>query len=161
MIFYYPYPACIGAALIIGGLFCEGEKLATRSRVARVLRYALPAVFIIVVAQQSYGWIKNDSVPQWLDNMHEFSALVIRSLKEALPQPPHGAEILVVIPEFTQFDDNPATLLKIIYHDNTLTGAVFKDQQQADTYLANRKSNDTFLAIWNGTGFELKDLSHH
>jgi hypothetical protein len=161
MILYYPYPACIGAALVIAGLFWESEKLATRWRAARVLRYALPIVFIIVVVQQSFGWFRNDSVPRWFDDLHARSSVVERTLKDALPQPPHGAEIVLVIPEFTHFDQNPSTVLKIIYHDTTLTGALFKEQQQADAYLAQRTSGNTFLAFWNGTSFELEDLSHH
>lgn len=159
--FYYPYPACIGAAFIIAGFFCESERLWVKWRIARVSSYVLPMVFITIMVQQSYRWIKFDPVPWWYDDLHARSALVIRSLKDVLPQPPHGAEILLVIPEFTQFEENPATLLKIIYHDNTLTGASFKEQQQVDAYLAKPISDKTFLAIWKGTGFELKDLSQH
>ncbi|HJR09525.1 MAG TPA: hypothetical protein VJ842_19845 [Pyrinomonadaceae bacterium] len=157
--FYYPYPANIGAALMIAGLFCESGKFWARTRPARALRYALPFVFIALVAWQSYSWIKFNSVPRWYDTYHERNAQMIRALKAVLPAPPPHAEIVLVIPEATQFEQNPTRVLKIVYHDFTLTGALFKERGQAEAHLAQPTSDKTFLAVWEGGAFKLQDLS--
>ncbi|HEX8421993.1 MAG TPA: hypothetical protein VF634_01195, partial [Pyrinomonadaceae bacterium] len=129
--FFYPYPANIGVALMIAGLFCASGKLWARWRPLRALRYALPLVFTALVIWQSYTWLKFNSVPRWYDTFHARNVQIINALKAALPAPPPHAKIVLVIPEATQFEQNPTRVLKIVYHDFTLTGALFKGRQEA------------------------------
>ncbi|HLL71595.1 MAG TPA: glycosyltransferase family 39 protein [Pyrinomonadaceae bacterium] len=159
--FYYPYPANIGTALAVAALFCIGGKLWARSSpsLARALRYALPFAFISIVAWQSYSWLKFNSVPRWYDAYHARNVRIIRGLKAALPAPPPHAKIVLVIPEATQFEQDASRVLKIIYHDFTLTGALFRERKQAEAHLSQPTSGKTLLAVWDGVRFELQDSS--
>ena len=154
-------PANVGAALAIACFLSEGNRFAARWKSARILHYALPIVLMLVLVQQSYSWMRTGGIPQWSDDYHARSARAIQDLKDGLPQPPRDSEIVLVNPGSIQFDKDPPTVIRLVYHDFTLKGALFRKQQQADTYLANSKCDHTFLAIWKGTGFELRDLSRH
>jgi hypothetical protein len=157
--YYYPYPAALGAGIFIAGFFVECEKLWSRWRPLRFLRFALPVLFILLVGERSYTWFKTDGVPRWYDQMHARSTLIRRSLKRALPLPPHDAEIVLVIPEYSQFVQNPTLVLEIIYNDPTLTGILFREPQAAERFLAESTSDCRLLAVWNGNAFELTGLS--
>jgi hypothetical protein len=153
---YYPYPANIGVALAVAALFAGSVVPVVGGRAAGVLRRALPAAFVLILFQQSYTWVRGGAVPQWYDDYHARSASMIRSLKGVLPAPPGGSEVVLVIPEFSQFDQSPGTLLKVIYRDPTLNGALFKDPREAEAYVSGRGGASTFLATWKGDGFDLK-----
>lgn len=155
---YYPYPANVGLALFVGGFISSLAALEGRWKIAHHLRCALALILIALLAQHAYQWIKFDHIPKWYDDFHARSRKMLSSLKAVLPDPPENAEIVLVVPEVTQFDQGPTQVLRIAYHDLTLKGALFSEQQKAEEYLANHGTSNLFLIVWKGDRFELSTL---
>ena len=153
---YYPYSATVGLALAVAAFFAQVGGRDARTGAAGLLRRALPAAFVLAMFALSYAWVKGGAAPTWIDNYHARSAVLVRSLKDALPAPERGSEVVLVIPEFTQFNQDPGMVLRVIYHDPTLAGALFKEPREAEAYVAGRGEVTTYLATWNGSGFDLK-----
>ena len=154
---YYPYPANIGTALFVAGFFDVLETLRGRWKAPRLLRGVLPVVFIALLAQQSYLWLRNDSVPKWYENFHASRRQVLAALKEVLPRPPRKAVLVVVYPGLPLHSDISG-LLRVIYRDKTLRGAFFGERQEAGGYLAAHQFDQVYLATWGGEAFEVKQI---
>lgn len=153
---YYPYSATVGLALAVAAFMAQVGGRDFWSGRAGLPRRALPAAFVLATFAVSYAWVRGGAAPEWIDNYHARSAVFIRSLKEALPAPAPGSEVVLVIPEFTQFNQDPGVVLKVVYHDPTLTGALFKEPREAEAYVAGRGGAPAYLATWNGSGFDVK-----
>ena len=80
----------------------------------------LPIAFTVLLAQQSFSWLRHDRIPRY-DNLHARRAFVLAALKEALPQPPPNSEIVLVLPELIHLDANMSSLIEVSYHNLTLT----------------------------------------
>ncbi len=156
---YYPYPANIGTALFIAGLFQELETLWSRLKVTHPLGYILPVVFIILLAQQSYLWLKESALLKWYDGIHARRAEVVQALKTALPQPPHHAKIVLVLPDVIHLDKNMSSFIRVIYHDLTLSCDQLTNEQEAERFLACYKADNLTLATWKGRSFEVRKLT--
>jgi hypothetical protein len=153
---YYPYPASIGAALYLGELFKEVHVRLSKWRLWRRVGWVLPFAFIGLMAWQTVFWLRHDNMPGWYDELHERRAAAVKSLKEVLPQPPPNSEVVLVFPEVIHLDLNTSSLVRVIYHDQTLTGHLFKDEREAEKSFEGNQSEPRFLAVWNGSKFELR-----
>jgi hypothetical protein len=153
---YYPYPANIGTALFIAGVFRELEVFWSRFRATRPLRYLLPVVFIALLAQQSYTWLKESALMKWYDGIHARRVQVVQALTAALPQPSPHTKLVLVFPGVFHLDKNMSSFIRVVYHDLTLTCEQFTDEQEAEKFLAAYKSGNVTLAVWRGGYFELR-----
>jgi len=162
---YYPYPANIGLALFVAACFSEVTCAVSKAKLKsiRCFAYAFPIIFVALVVHQCNFWVKNSSIPQWYEEYHTRSAHLMEALRVTLPMPPPYAKIVLVIPEQTQFDHAPKKVLNIMYHDFTLDGTLFKELPQAREYLdkAASRSENVFLAIWEGNAFDVKYVTYH
>lgn len=155
---YYPYPADIGAALFVAGFFDKVGALGGEWKAARFLRGALPLAFVALLAQQSYLWIRNDSVPKWYDNFHARRDGMVAALKEVLPRPGQHARIVVAYPG-VPLPQDISNLMRVIYRDNTLKGAFFGGRREAGDYLLVNRFYRVHLAAWGGETFVVSSLT--
>ena len=70
---------------------------------------------------------------------------MVSALKEVLPRPPRNAEIVLVYPD-VPLDRDITILLRVIYHNNTLRGALFTKRQEANEYLSAHQFNQVALS---------------
>jgi hypothetical protein len=153
---YYPYPANVGTALFVAGLSQSLESLWCRLRAIRPLRYVLPSVFIILLAQQSFAWLKDGALLKWYDGVHARRAEVVQALKAALPQPARYSKVVLVVPEVIHLDKNMSSFIRVVYHDLTLTCDQFTNEQEAERFLAGYTDGNVVLAISKGGSFEVR-----
>jgi hypothetical protein len=154
---YYPYPANVGTALFIAGFFQAANSRWSKIRIARPLQSIIPMVFIVLLAQQSYSWLRGNSLLKWYDSIHTRRAAVVQALKVALPQPPPYTNILLVVPEVIHLDKNMSSFIRIVYHDLTLTCDQFVNEQEAEKFLTNSKLQNIMLAVWREGSFEIRE----
>lgn len=152
--FYYPYVANIGAALALAALFAAIAELPLLVRLPKLARQLPAAATVLLLFLLAYDWIRNDPVPHWMDDYHARSRTMVQSLKRVLPAPERDSELVLVIPEVSQFIQGP-NFLKVIYHDPTITGIAFQDRAAAGAHIAEHPRLNRRLAEWTGTEFKL------
>jgi len=154
---YYLYPANIGTAIYIAGLFHEFSRRMDGYPVVRRIGVVLPALFSLVLAQQMSAWMAHSNAARWYDDLHNDRVRAIESLKSVLPHPQPDSEIVVAYPRILHLVTYSPSFIRVIFHDLTLTGELFFTEAEAKTYLT--KQNDgriVYLAAWQDDHFVIE-----
>lgn len=156
---YYPYPANIGTSLFLAGMVEEVTTRVSRPIIANCLKYALPVVFVLVVAQRSSSWLKADGVMRWYDEVHRNRDRVVRALKESVPQPPRYSKFVLSIPWIIHLDANISSLIRVIYHDFTLAGELVGSARETEESQVHHSSAPVYVGVWQDGGLRVRQVA--
>lgn len=152
---HYPYLAVAGVALAVGTLL---SRASLPGRIPATVRSALPIVFVLLLIPSAARGVRGYPFVGWFEKVLVENRGMREAMKEALPAPTPGSEILLVVPTQDAFLP-PSEVLGVMYGDLSLSGRLFESVEKAREYVGRSATNrPRILATWDDGAFSVRPV---